>query len=131
MNLKLKAMILLVIFGAILYLPFSVHAANGNIFKGTPIPILNSLGTDDESAAAETEHSAADGQYNASMDQYAAGLPKPSVPVQVDMNYMRNHMNVLKQEGQSTKQCAACHTNRAAFCDRCHNYVGIKPAIDY
>lgn len=124
MSMRVKAMIILVIFGGIMYLPFALHAVNGNIFKGLPIPVLNSLGSDDQSAAAES-------QYSAAMDQYAAGLPKPSVPVQVDMNYMRNHMNILKQPGQSTKQCAACHTNRAEFCDRCHNYVGINPTIDY
>ncbi len=122
MSMKVKAMILLVIFSAILYLPFSVHAANGNIFRGLPIPILNSGGSGEEE--------------NVSMEQYAESLPKPQLNSSiaqygVDIEYMRNHMNILKQKGQSTKQCAACHTNREEFCDRCHNYAGVSPKIDY
>ena len=123
MSMKIKAIILLVIFGAILYLPFSIHAVSGNIFNGLPIPVLNTLGA--------TEGNGASGDQYATMDQYAQGLPKPSVPVQVDLDYMRNHMNILKQEGQNAKSCAACHTNRAEFCDRCHSYVGINPSFDY
>ncbi len=71
---------------------------------------------------------------NAANGDIFKGVPKPefgSAASQygIDMNYMRNHMNILKQEGQSTKQCLSCHTNRADFCDRCHGYVGIKPSI--
>jgi len=25
------------------------------------------------------------------------------------------------------EHCSSCHTKRAEFCDRCHNYVGVKP----
>ena len=115
MSMKLKAMIVLILFAFILYLPFSVYAGSGRIFNGDPSPI---------SSAAD--------QYSAVMDQYAANLPKPLLPNgAVDINYMRNHMNILKQEGQSTKQCSSCHTDRANFCDKCHNYVGISPKIDY
>ncbi len=117
MSMRLKAIIVLILFAAILYLPFSVYAGSGHIFDGSPSPIS-------VSAAAE--------QYSAIMDQYAANLPKPLLPNgAVDLNYMRNHMNILKQEGQSTKQCASCHADRANFCDKCHNYVGINPKIDY
>jgi len=115
MSMRLKAVIILVIFIAVLYLPFSIHAASGNIFSGDPSPI---------SSAAD--------QYSAVMDEYAVNLPKPLLPNgSVDLNYMRNHMNILKQQGQSTKQCAACHTDKASFCDRCHSYVGINPQIEY
>ena len=24
--------------------------------------------------------------------------------------------------------CLRCHENKAQFCDRCHNYIGVKPA---
>jgi len=27
-----------------------------------------------------------------------------------------------------TKTCLGCHPNKANFCDRCHNYVAVKPA---
>ena len=26
-----------------------------------------------------------------------------------------------------TKTCLECHSNKAEFCDRCHNYAGAKP----
>ncbi len=124
MSMKIKAMILLLVFGAVLYLPFAVHAANGNIFSGLSIPVLGGGGSGDESSAAADT-------YGAAMDEYAAGLPKPTVAVQVDMNYMRNHMVILRQPGHSTKECASCHTDRANFCDRCHDFVGIDPKIDF
>ncbi len=117
MNMRVKAVIVLILFAAILYLPFSIHAASGNIFNGDPRPV---------SISAEAA------QYGALMDEYAVNLPKPLLPNgAVDLNYMRNHMNILKQPGQSTKQCAACHSDKASFCDRCHQFVGINPAIDY
>jgi hypothetical protein len=26
-----------------------------------------------------------------------------------------------------TGTCLGCHTDKAAFCDRCHDYLGVKP----
>lgn len=26
-----------------------------------------------------------------------------------------------------TKTCTKCHSNKEAFCDQCHNYVGVTP----
>ncbi len=26
-----------------------------------------------------------------------------------------------------TKTCLSCHSNKAEFCDRCHNYVAVSP----
>ena len=26
-----------------------------------------------------------------------------------------------------TKTCMSCHTSKADFCDKCHNYAGVKP----
>jgi hypothetical protein len=129
MRFKIRAMVIMIVFCGILYLPFAVHAANGNIFSGLSIPSLNSSGSADEG------NGSAD-QYDASMEEYAQSLPKPakvdSAAAQyIDFEYMRNHMYNLKQDGQSTKQCAACHTNREEFCDRCHNFAGVNPKIDY
>jgi len=113
-----KSMVVLVIFVVILTLPFAINAANGHIFSGTPSPI--------PSNASLAEYN------NAIMDEYAVNLPKPLLPNgSVDIDYMRNHMNILKQPGQSTTQCASCHADRTNFCDKCHNYVGIHPEIDY
>ena len=31
-------------------------------------------------------------------------------------------------EKSLTNACIQCHSNKGEFCDRCHNYVGAKPA---
>ncbi|MHB1390313.1 MAG: hypothetical protein ACYCXF_03635 [Thermoleophilia bacterium] len=127
---KVKAMILLVIFIAVLYLPFSFQAASGDIFNGLPLPHLNATGAPESgSAGSQYGDSATQAQYGG--DPNVSVVNSTSAQYGVDINYMRNHMNVLKQPGQSTKQCAACHTDRASFCDRCHKYVGINPTIEY
>tara|TARA_B100000315_G_scaffold246469_1_gene273786 strand:- start:6058 stop:6405 length:348 start_codon:yes stop_codon:yes gene_type:complete len=54
--------------------------------------------------------------------------------------YMRaNHMKLLmhvrddvvregiRKTSHTLKNCKTCHTKRAEFCDRCHDYVGAKP----
>jgi hypothetical protein len=142
---RLKAVIVLFIFVVILYLPFSVLAASGHMFSGLPIPVLNIFGSGDQNSAPAEQYNAPAAQYGATadqcvaaasqssstMDQYAQNLPKPSFGSAVDIDYMRNHMNVLKQPGQSAKQCAACHTSKEEFCDRCHSFVGINPTFDY
>lgn len=143
MNMKIKAMILLLVFCGILYLPFAVHAGSGNIFSGVPVPDLGG-GT----ASADT--SSAPEEDNAAIEEYAQTLPKPelssacaqytdgqqpaAVPsgTQFGISFedMRNHMNYLKEAEHSTNDCLGCHTNRQEFCDRCHNYVGVDPAFD-
>lgn len=156
MSMKVKAMILVTGFCVILFLPFAVHAIDGNFFKGLPIPEFNDSAAAVNDAAA-TDEGAADEQYdaaadtdaaaaayaancpqsglNAAQEEYAQSLPKPeldsaSVQLSISIDDMRNHMNILKQEGRSTKQCLACHTNREEFCDRCHSYSGVKPTFD-
>lgn len=55
-------------------------------------------------------------------------------------DYMRSsHMNLLKHvrddivrggarmPNYHIENCKTCHTKRAEFCDRCHDYVGAKP----
>lgn len=164
MSMKVKAMILLLVFGAILFLPFAVHAGSGTLFEGLPIPDFNDSAAvsddsaeEDESAATE-EYDAAAAQYadgaaaaqyvncpppagdggtglNAAQEQYAASLPKPelnsaSVQQPISIDDMRRHMDLLQEDGRSTEQCLACHTNRADFCDRCHSYSGVNPTFD-
>jgi len=29
-----------------------------------------------------------------------------------------------------TRTCLGCHTNRAAFCDQCHTYAGVRPSLN-
>jgi hypothetical protein len=32
-----------------------------------------------------------------------------------------------KFEMSLTKTCIGCHSNKAEFCDQCHNYLGVNP----
>ena len=32
-----------------------------------------------------------------------------------------------KYDMSLSKTCMECHVNKADFCDKCHNYVGVKP----
>ncbi|MBE0429326.1 MAG: hypothetical protein IBX61_05585 [Thermoleophilia bacterium] len=127
MSMRMKAMLVLVIFSALVFLPFSVQAAKGHIFSGLPVPILNDSAADVNDAASD--------QYGAGFEQYAESLPRPalagvSAQYQLSIEDMRNHMNILKKEGYSTNQCLACHSNKEEFCDRCHGYVGANPTFD-
>lgn len=157
MTMRTKAIILLVTFCAFLFSPFVIHAFDGNLFSGLPVPDLGNAaaaGTGDSepvaesAAAAQYDESAASAQYancpspavagtglSAAAEEYAQSLPKPdiaaaSVQLPISIDDMRNHMNLLQQEGRSTDQCLACHTNREEFCDRCHSYSGVNPTFD-
>jgi hypothetical protein len=75
-------------------------------------------------------------------------LDKPPGKCLEDVEYMRaHHVDLLKEwrelvvrdgkkydpkrpgcEMSLTKTCMSCHTNRATFCDRCHNYADVRPA---
>lgn len=137
MNMKVRAMILLVLFGGLLYFPFLIHAGSGNIFTGLPLPILNSSAAaeeDSDSGDQNSETVAETGGLDAAAEEYAQSLPKPaigsaSVQQSISIDDMRNHMNTLRQEDRTTTQCLACH-NKPEFCDRCHNYSGINPQFD-
>jgi len=76
-------------------------------------------------------------------------LPKDQKACIEDTQVMRDkHMQILNEwrteavrdgnriytnaKGQKfvkslTNTCMGCHTNKAAFCDRCHNTVGVNP----
>ena len=91
--------------------------------------------------------------YNVAEGQsdYVPELEKP-VGVEdcvLETEYMKaNHMDLLNewrdrvvrenermttdQHGQEiemslTRTCLGCHTNKEAFCDRCHDYLGLDP----
>lgn len=158
MSMRLKAIILVLGFVGLLSIPFIVHAGSGNFFQGDPIPDFNDAAVADSGSATEAtetttaveaQYDAAAAQYpncppeilagsaglSAAQEQYALNLPLPELnpaglqmPISIDD--MRNHMNVLQQEGRTTDQCLACHTNREEFCDRCHNYSGVSPQFD-
>lgn len=69
--------------------------------------------------------------------------PSPQIPegkCVEDVDYMRaNHMRELilakwnyyltgvKPEKFSLKKCFTCHEAKSKFCDKCHDYAGIKP----
>ena len=75
-------------------------------------------------------------------------LPKNEKQCVASKEYMRNnHMEMLnswrdkvvrqdtrfadinghKTEMSLSKTCLKCHDNKAEFCDRCHNYMDVKP----
>ncbi|MDI6781812.1 MAG: hypothetical protein QME49_06910 [bacterium] len=104
---KFIAKIVVLIVGIILLSPFVINAVRGSI--GSSVPALDIV------------------------------LPEDGKCVK-DKEYMRaNHMDILEEarvkavrDGQrikdySLKNCQTCHKNRDEFCDRCHNYVGVKP----
>lgn len=105
---KMKAIGAFVIFAVILASPFLAAIGNGQIMQGATQPKLD--------------------------------LPANATKCVEDTAYMRaNHMNILKQEREravrlgirtkkhSLKNCFTCHTDKSKFCDRCHNYAGVKP----
>lgn len=65
--------------------------------------------------------------------------PKGEACVQPAPWMRRNHMDHLKHQrdgtvregGRDAKRsllnCQSCHTSREQFCDRCHQYVGVRP----
>jgi len=84
----------------------------------------------------------------------AAQVPQPAIATSEKQciestEYMReNHMKLLERWRESvvrdgvrvytasdgkeyemslTSTCLRCHSNKAEFCDQCHNYVGVTP----
>ena len=84
----------------------------------------------------------------------AAGQPELAKPVKgttcvLETEYMRStHMDLLNEwrdlvvrdgerdfsdqhgtvhEMSLNRTCLDCHADKAAFCDRCHDYMGVKP----
>ncbi|MFH1896778.1 MAG: hypothetical protein ABH886_00815 [Candidatus Desantisbacteria bacterium] len=103
---KLIAIFVVLIFGVVLSSPFVVNAIRGGN-KG--VPKLDLV------------------------------LPSSGKCIK-DKEYMRtSHMDLLKKarvkavrdgvriKDYSLKNCQTCHQKRDEFCDRCHNFVGVKP----
>jgi hypothetical protein len=44
-----------------------------------------------------------------------------------DGNRVYVAFNGVKHEMSLSNTCMKCHSNKAQFCDQCHNYVGVKP----
>ncbi|MHB1411868.1 MAG: hypothetical protein ACYCXU_07395 [Thermoleophilia bacterium] len=105
---KTRAVIAFIIFLAILTLPFSINAINGNMFSGAPLPQLGS----------------AQNQYGLLSRQLPGAIP---VPNDIMQNHMV-HIGLINQSYGGTQNCLKCH-DRTQLCDRCHSYVGIKPSI--
>ncbi len=48
------------------------------------------------------------------------------------MKLLKHQRDVIVREGDRSRKyriegCSQCHTKRAEFCDRCHDYAGVKP----
>jgi len=90
--------------------------------------------------------------YNAgteeSGDRPELTLPQNADKCVADLEFMRtDHMNLLNEwrdrvardgeryveidgvqtEMSLTNTCMGCHDDKAAFCDRCHDYLGVVP----
>jgi hypothetical protein len=104
---KLIAIFIVLIFGVVLLSPFVVNVIRGGMSAG--VPKLDLV------------------------------LPSSGKCIK-DKEYMRtNHMDLFKKarieavrdglrsKDYSLKNCQTCHMNRDEFCDRCHNFVGVKP----
>lgn len=76
---------------------------------------------------------------HASMAGLHLDKPKGKACIMPTEEMRRNHMNFLKHrrdetvrqgvrvEKDSLLNCQTCHTSRQQFCDKCHEYVGVKP----
>lgn len=65
--------------------------------------------------------------------------PKGKACVLPEEQMRRTHMDFLKHRRDETVRrgvrlheesllnCQTCHTSRQQFCDKCHDYVGVKP----
>lgn len=104
----MRAKVAFVIFFVISTSPFLFGIAGGQVLKPVQKPILEK--------------------------------PKDATSCVEDIEFMRtNHMNVLKEERvravrlgirtkkHSLKNCFTCHTDKSKFCDRCHEFAGVKP----
>jgi hypothetical protein len=48
------------------------------------------------------------------------------------MDFLRHKRAITVREGvrvkdESLLNCATCHTSRTKFCDKCHDFVGVRP----
>lgn len=145
MNPKLKAMIILITFVTVLYLPFAASAWGGYLFRGIPAPFEFTSASDsegqDDQAGPDFASLLPDEETAfelAIIDQYGACVPKPelstlinqSSQTSISIEEMRDHMHILEQ-GQKVTQCSGCHVSREEFCDRCHAYAGVNPNFEY
>lgn len=105
---KARAVIAIVVFLVILTSPFLVNIASGGLFQENAKPDLT--------------------------------YPQAGVRMEDEPDPMRKkHMKLLKEErdqvvrhGERTakyklENCFICHDKREEFCDRCHEFVGVKP----
>ncbi|MGB9771437.1 MAG: sulfate reduction electron transfer complex DsrMKJOP subunit DsrJ [Candidatus Kapaibacteriota bacterium] len=52
--------------------------------------------------------------------------------VRMNIRYIVRNGNFLTHNGEKlemslTRACLKCHSNKAEFCDQCHNYLDVKP----
>ncbi len=62
-----------------------------------------------------------------------ANLPETSManhpyPTSTPMDeWKAGHMTYVNAE--SIAKCKGCHANTVEFCDKCHEYVGVRPSV--
>jgi len=100
---KLIAILIVLMFGAVLLSPFVVNVISGG--KATPDLVLPTTGK----CVKDTEYMRAN-----HMDL----LKKARVKAVRDG---------VRTKDSSLKNCQTCHVRRDEFCDKCHHFVGVKP----
>ncbi|MBI4777616.1 cytochrome C [Candidatus Desantisbacteria bacterium] len=104
---KFMAIIIVLIFGAVLLSPFVINAVRGAM--GDSMSTLNLVLPEGGSCVKDTAYMRAN-----HMDI----LKKARVEAVRDGKRTSDY---------SLKNCQTCHTKRDEFCDRCHHFVGVKP----
>jgi hypothetical protein len=104
----------LVIFGILLSFPIWYSVANGGT-SHTPEPKI----------VTEEEQCVESAQYM--RDNHMRMLDEWRKSVVREGNRDYTSSDGKEYEISLTATCMKCHPNKEEFCDRCHNYTGVKP----
>ena len=109
-----KILIGLAVFLVVVTIPMWYHAVTGT--ETTPPELV--LPTDSKQCVAETE-------YMRALHMDLLNEWRDDVVRKAD----RIHVGIDGKEYDKslTKTCLGCHTNKADFCNRCHDYAGVNP----
>ena len=109
-----KILIGLAVFLVVVTIPMWYHAGTGT--ETAPPELV--LPTDSKQCVAETE-------YMRALHMDLLNEWRDDVVRKAD----RIHVGIDGKEYDKslTKTCLGCHTNKADFCNRCHDYAGVNP----
>jgi hypothetical protein len=105
----------LVIFLLIVTSPMWYHLAKGEAPVGPDPAIAPDAGT---TCVAETQYMRA--KHMDLLNQWRDDVVRKNHRTYVGLNGEEFDMSL-------SRTCMGCHSNKAEFCDRCHDYTGVKP----